>query len=86
MKTEEDEIDCVKFLENVYDLLECSEAEWAHAMVRHLHECPPCGVFLRQLQDLRVLLHAEGADMFDPDDPRIAGIVTLARERKGQQT
>jgi hypothetical protein len=46
-------------------------------------DCPPCRVFLEQLQDLRELLRAASTqDSVPPDDPRIAAIMSLSSSKE----
>jgi hypothetical protein len=72
------EIDCVQFLTVVDDLLECSDDIWEESIARHLRDCPPCEIFLEQLQDLRTVLQMQQDEALPPEDPRIAAILHKA--------
>ena len=81
------EIDCIDFLPLVDTLLDIDDKHWDATMVRHLHECPPCRVFLEQLIDLRHLLRATDGDTVGPDDPRIRALLeTITPSGKDSDT
>lgn len=68
------DIDCVDFLPLVDDLLEIDDKDWDAAVVRHVRQCPPCRIFLEQLEDLRSLLRSQDDETIQPDDPRIVSL------------
>jgi predicted anti-sigma-YlaC factor YlaD len=77
------EMDCVDFLRRVDELLDVDADMWDARVRRHLVDCPPCRVFLEQLQDLRELLRAASTqDSVPPDDPRIAAIMSLSSSKE----
>jgi predicted anti-sigma-YlaC factor YlaD len=69
-------IDCIDFLPLVDDLLEIDDEGWDAQVVRHLEECPPCRIFLEQLQDLRRMLRAQDDEALALSDPRIRMLLT----------
>jgi predicted anti-sigma-YlaC factor YlaD len=71
-------IDCADFLPRVDDLLEIDDEGWDAQVVRHLEECPPCRIFLEQLQDLRRILRAQDDEALALSDPRIRMLLTHA--------
>jgi predicted anti-sigma-YlaC factor YlaD len=71
-------IDCIDFLPLVDDLLEIDNEGWDAQVVRHLEECPPCRIFLEQLQDLRRILRAQDDEALPLYDPRIRMLLTQA--------
>ncbi|MGW3624858.1 hypothetical protein [Streptomyces sp. NPDC000880] len=71
-------IDCIDFLPLVDDLLEIDDEGWNAQVVRHLEECPPCRIFLEQLQDLRRILRAQVEESLPLSDPRIRMLLTHA--------
>lgn len=73
-------MDCAYFLPLVDDLLDIDDAAWDARVVRHLDECPPCRIFLNQLQDLRRILRSQADAALPLTDPRITAL--LARARK----
>jgi len=71
-------IDCIDFLPLVDDLLEIDDEGWDAQVVRHLEECPPCRIFLEQLQDLRRILRAQDDEALPLSDPRIRTLLIQA--------
>jgi predicted anti-sigma-YlaC factor YlaD len=72
-------IDCIEFLRRADDLLDVDDEGWDTQIMRHLEECPPCRIFLEQLQDLRRILRAQDGEALPLSDPRIRGILAHAR-------
>ncbi|HET6501418.1 MAG TPA: hypothetical protein VFG87_11715 [Amycolatopsis sp.] len=72
-------IDCVDFLGLVDDLVEVDDERWDAQVTRHLRECPPCRIFLEQLQDLRRILRTRTDETLPLTDPRITSLLTHAR-------
>jgi hypothetical protein len=83
--TDVPEMDCIDFLSLVNDLLEIDDGEWEAAVVRHLHDCPPCRIFLEQLIDLRRLLRGQHAQSrLSLSDPRITMLYEHAASALGE--
>jgi predicted anti-sigma-YlaC factor YlaD len=77
------EMDCVDFLQRVDGLLDVDDDLWDARVRRHLVDCPPCRIFLEQLQDLCELLRAAPTrDSVPPDDPRITAIMSLSSSKE----
>jgi predicted anti-sigma-YlaC factor YlaD len=75
-------IDCIDFLPLVDDLLDIDDKGWDAQVVRHLEECPPCRIFLEQLQDLRRILRAQDEEALPLSDPRVRTLLAHARSTR----
>ncbi|MFM9584061.1 flavin reductase [Streptomyces caniscabiei] len=64
-------LDCREFVGMVDDLLDADEETWQAEVVQHLKDCPPCEVYLEQLQDVRRLLRGMDTETLPNDDPRV---------------
>ncbi|MGA9870730.1 MAG: hypothetical protein WBQ44_06270 [Rhodococcus sp. (in: high G+C Gram-positive bacteria)] len=73
------DIDCLDFLPLVDELLDIDDKDWDATVVRHLQQCPPCRIFLEQLEDLRHLLRSRDSETIGPDDPRIVSLFVSAQ-------
>lgn len=68
-------IDCADFVLLVDDLVDSDPLEWGAIVTKHLDDCPPCLVYLRQMVDLRILLR----HVFDGQrlsDEHVEGVLT----------
>jgi hypothetical protein len=77
-------MDCVDFVRLVDDLVDSDPQLWGAVVAKHLEDCPPCLVYLRQMLDLKVLLdHVfEGEKL---SDEQTAGVIeTINALKKGQ--
>ncbi|OBG71682.1 hypothetical protein A5714_11260 [Mycobacterium sp. E2462] len=67
-------MDCVDFVRLVDDLVDSPPQRWGAIVAKHLDECPPCLVYLQQMQDLKILLN----HVFDGEklsDDHVAGVI-----------
>jgi len=76
----ETELSCVRFVEVADALVDLPEARWGESLRRHVEVCPPCRVFLEQLQDLRLLLREWVVVPVGPEDPRLDRVLERGRE------
>ena len=77
--------DCVAFVALAHELIDADESTWAREVHAHLAACPPCEIYLRQLEDLRTLLRG-----LDPavarDDPRVVAALAALDTTPAPQT
>ncbi|ORB82728.1 hypothetical protein B1987_01440 [Mycobacterium kansasii] len=77
-------IDCVDFVRLVDDLVDSDPRDWGAIVAKHLHDCPPCLVYLQQMLDLKILLdHVfNGEKLSDAD---VTGVIDAINTfRKGR--
>jgi predicted anti-sigma-YlaC factor YlaD len=70
---------CTEFTDVIDELLESDPAGWDPELLGHLHDCPPCLVYLQQMQDLRRMLDELARDCLPADDRRIAELLARLR-------
>lgn len=75
-------IDCTDFVVLVDELLEAFPQEGGPIVTRHLNECPPCVIYLQQMQDLRILLNLAFRDekLDDTSVERVVSAITTLEE------
>jgi len=74
-------LDCREFVGMVDDLLESDEETWETEVVQHLKDCPPCEVYLEQLQDVRRLLRGMESES-PPAEDRVRELLDRIDPRK----
>lgn len=74
-------LDCREFVGMVDDLLDADEETWQAEVVQHLRDCPPCEVYLEQLQDVRRLLRGMDSGALPPGDPRLRELLDKVDSR-----
>ena len=79
------EPDCVEFVNLAHQLLDADESTWDRKIHAHLASCPPCEVYLRQLEDLRTLLRSLGPAL-PADDPRLLTALKALENRPNPTT
>lgn len=74
------ELDCREFLEIANDLMEQHKETWSQAVTEHLSSCPPCLIYLEQIQDLHHLLATLPRKELIPNQEQIRSIIAVAQK------